>query len=740
MASHRALEILCLTVAFAAALLAGGTKGQCPNSKCGGLDIPYPFGIRSDNCSLPGFAIDCNNSIPFHGDVEVLGISLQPAQIRVMNAISSSCYNTTSKGMDSTRWELDLTSTPFMLSDTNKFTVIGCRTLAYIGNRDDADNYMSGCVSSCMQGDLSSATNGTCSGIGCCQTTIPNSLEFYQVWFDDTMNVTSRVYNRTPCSYAVLMESSNFSFSTTYLTSPLEFNNTYNGRAPVVLDWAIWSAPNCTEAKKNLTSYACKSQDSVCFSSVLQAYTCNCSKGYQGNPYLKGHDGCQDIDECEHPENYSCFGECRNNPGGFDCFCPPGTRGNYSIPGGCRKKFFTPKVQLSIGAAAIILSCLFGFLGWEVIRHKRSIKRQALLRQNDEFFQQNGGQLLLEMMKAEGNAGFTLYSRQEIEAATNNFSKVHIVGEGGQGTVYRAVLDGDAAAIKRCKEIDESRKMEFMQELVILCRVDHPNIVKLRGCCLQFEAPMLVYEFVQNKTLQELLDLQRSRRYHVTLGTRLRIAAESADALAHLHSLPHPVLHGDVKPANILLAEGLVAKVSDFGCSTIDEKTQAIAKGTPGYIDPDYLVEYQLTAKNDVYSFGVVLLELLTGKRPLSKERKSLTLMFQEAMADGTLVELLDSEIVDEASMRVINRTAVLAAQCLVVPGATRPAMTLVAAELRRLAAEDEVQRCPQPPLVLEDISFMEMGATTSTWYGDTKTSGVYSLEKKAVLSIEFAR
>ncbi|BAS88805.1 Os04g0369300 [Oryza sativa Japonica Group] len=345
------------------------------------------------------------------------------------------------------------------------------------------------------------------------------------------------------------------------------------------------------------------------------------------------------------------------------------------------------------------------------------------------------------MMKVEGNVGFTLFDRVQIETATGNFSKTHIIGEGGQGTVYKADLDGVAVAIKQCKEIDESMKRDFVQELVILCRVNHPNIVKLLGCCLQFKGPMIVYEFVQNKTLQELLDLQRSRRFHVTLGTRLRIAAESAEALAHLHCLPHPILHGDVKPANILLAEGLIAKVSDFGCSTIDEENQAVPKGTPGYIDPDYLLEYQLTSKNDVYSFGVILLELLTGKKPLSKERRSLTSMFQEAIAHDTLRELLDIDIVDEASMRVIYRAAMLASQCLVVPGTTRPAMTVVAEELRRLALADEVQRCPQSPLVLEDLSFTDTGGSTvSIWYNGSQTSGVYNLEKKAVLSTGFAR
>ncbi|KAG8063956.1 hypothetical protein GUJ93_ZPchr0004g40374 [Zizania palustris] len=635
------------------------------------------------------FKIDCNNSKPTIFGTEVLNISLSLGQIRVMNQISSSCYNTTSARMDSsTEWQFNLTGTPFMLSDSNKLTVIGCRTLAYIADDYYVGNYLSGCVSACRRGEVKSATNGTCSGIGCCQTPIPKGLDYYLIWFDvNTMN-TSGIYNRTPCSYAVLMDASNFTFSTTYLTSPMEFNNSYGGQAPVVLDWAIRAHNSCVEAQKD-PKFMCKSEHSSCVnSSNGPGYICNCTEGYRGNPYLQGPNGCQ-------------------------------------------------------GASACVLAAIFGFLGWEVIRNKRHIKKQALLRQNDEFFQQHGGELLLEMMRVEGNVGFTIYDRDEIEATTDNFSKTNIIGEGGQGTVYRAVLDGVVVAIKMCKEINESRRKDFVQELVILCRVSHPNVVKLLGCCLQFEAPMLVYEFVRNKTLQELLDLQRSRRFHATLGTRLRIAVESAFALAHIHSLPHPILHGDVKPANILLAEGLVVKVSDFGCSTIDEKAQAMPKGTPGYLDPDYLLEYQLTAKNDVYSFGVILLELLTGKRPLSKERKSLTSMFQEAMADGTLLELLDNDIVNEASMGVIHQAAVLASQCLIVPGSTRPTMRRVAEELRRLAEADELQQYLQQPLVIENHSFMEMeigNTCTTSWYAGSSTTGVYSLENKAVHSTEFAR
>uniref|UniRef100_A0A0E0DD22 Protein kinase domain-containing protein n=1 Tax=Oryza meridionalis TaxID=40149 RepID=A0A0E0DD22_9ORYZ len=739
------LLMLLLSTALAAPFAAGETA-LCKNTTCGGVDIPYPFGISTESCAMgSGFDVDCTDTgngvyKPFYGDVELLGIDIQRGQARVNNHISSSCYDAISKGMNSTEWFLNLTDTPFMLSDSNKFTVVGCRTLAYIADQDYVGKYMSGCVSGCRRGDVSKAMNGICSGIGCCQTAIPKGLDYYQVFFDVSSMNTSGIYNRTPCSYAVLMDSSNFTFSTTYLTS-LEFNSTNDGQAPMVLDWAIRSANTCEEAQKKNDSYACKSTNSECFNSTNgSGYICNCSKGYEGNPYLQGSNGCRDIDECLYSKTYPCYGKCRNKPGDFDCTCQAGSKGNATIPGGCRKDFLPLKARLGIGNVVCVLAGLFGFLGWEVIRHKRSMKKQALLRQTDEFFQQHGGQLLLEMMKVEGNAGFNLYDRQEIETATNNFNKAHIVGEGGQGTVYRAVLGGVAVAIKMCKEIDESRKMEFVQELVILCRVNHPNIVKLLGCCLQFEAPILVYEFVQNKTLQELMDLQRSRRFYVTLGTRLRIAAESAGALAHLHSLPHPVLHGDVKPANILLAEGLVAKVSDFGCSTIDENTQAVPKGTPGYIDPDYLLEYELTAKNDIYSFGVILVELLTGMKPLSKERKSLTSLFLEAMADGTVRELLDSDIVDEACMRVIHRAAVLASQCLVVPGMARPTMALVAEELKYLALADEVHQCPQPPFVLEGMSFMDMGSTVSIWYDESRTSGVYSLENKAVLSTEFSR
>lgn len=295
-----AVPLLCL-VARAPAVGALPPPSSNCQRKCGDVDIPYPFAIgptdTPDHCGFPGFNVSCNHTgngtyKPFRGGVELLNISLEDAQCRVMHFLSSSCYNRTAKQMDYSEWQINL-SKPYRFSDIrNKFTVIGCRTLAYI---DDDNTYTSGCVATCGYGDLKTLANGTCSGIGCCQTSIPVDLKSYSVSFDESMN-TSQIYNVTPCSYAVLLDtSSNFSFSTNYLTTTA-FNDSYGGggRAPLVLDWAIRDVNSCWEAKKSIDSYACASSNSKCVDSRNgPGYICHCSPGYKGNPYLGDHNGCQ---------------------------------------------------------------------------------------------------------------------------------------------------------------------------------------------------------------------------------------------------------------------------------------------------------------------------------------------------------------------------------------------------------------------------------------------------------------
>uniref|UniRef100_A0A453PZZ6 Protein kinase domain-containing protein n=1 Tax=Aegilops tauschii subsp. strangulata TaxID=200361 RepID=A0A453PZZ6_AEGTS len=224
-----------------------------------------------------------------------------------------------------------------------------------------------------------------------------------------------------------------------------------------------------------------------------------------------------------------------------------------------------------------------------------------------------------------GSGGFKIYSEEELRKATNNFAADQILGRGGHGIVYRGVLeDSTIVAIKKSKMMEETETKEF-----------------LHGCCLEVEVPMLVYEYVSNGTLYHYIHGGKGLESNTALETRLRIAAELAEALSYMHSSASPpILHGDVKTANILLDGNLTAKVADFGASKLAPSDEAeiatLVQGTCGYLDPEYLMTCQLTDKSDVYSFGVVLLELLTGKKVICfdgpEQGKSLVSRFTTAM------------------------------------------------------------------------------------------------------------
>jgi hypothetical protein len=297
------MEVRCLQLGLACVLLLLAAQDapalavpipQCQR-QCGGVDIHYPFGI-GDNCSLsPSFNVSCDEvrdgiRKPFIGDVELLNISLIHGTIRVLNAISTSCYNSSSGLMEGNQWVLNCTASPYLFSDVhNKFTVIGCNTLAYISD-SNSTGYQSGCVSTCA--NLSDLVDGSCSGMGCCQTAIPRGMAYYEVGFDSRFN-TSQIWSFSRCSYGVLMEAEAFNFSTLYITTT-KFNDTNVGRAPVVIDWAIRDGTtSCEVAKRNETgTYACLSTNGECVESPNgPGYLCNCSKGYDGNPYLP--DGCK---------------------------------------------------------------------------------------------------------------------------------------------------------------------------------------------------------------------------------------------------------------------------------------------------------------------------------------------------------------------------------------------------------------------------------------------------------------
>jgi serine/threonine protein kinase len=292
----------------------------------------------------------------------------------------------------------------------------------------------------------------------------------------------------------------------------------------------------------------------------------------------------------------------------------------------------------------------------------------------EKYFQQYGGRLLLEEMRCNHGSAFTVFSEKELKEATNNFHEANLLGQGGNGTVYIGTLKSDkVVAIKKCKTIDERNKKEFGKEILILSEINHKNIVRILGCCLEVEIPILVYEFIPNGTLFDLLH----SAFRISLSIRLQIAQEAGEALAYLHSWAFPpIVHCDVKSANILLDENYVAKVSDFGASALAPSDQdqflTLVQGTRGYLDPQCVQTGQLTVKSDVYSFGVVLVELLTRKKPFyleGSEERCLSMSFLTAMKERKLDEILDAQILDEENMNLIMGVAELARECLNMGG-----------------------------------------------------------------------
>ncbi|CAI9097266.1 OLC1v1033652C1 [Oldenlandia corymbosa var. corymbosa] len=664
------------------------TKPGCQR-QCGNLTVPYPFGIGLDSgCAIgPWFQVNCNTSFnppkPFIGEIEIFEIA--DNLVRISNVMARKCYNQVGELIDSyTAWT-NLGGTPYSFSDLNTFNVIGCDDFALISG-SQGRNFTSGCVSLCSKAE--DVLDGYCSGIGCCQTAIPKGMKYYLASLSSLKNHTS-VFGFDPCSYAFLGERDRFTFRGVPDFSDPEFINRTLANVPIVLDWAIGNS-SCSEAQKQ-SDYACEANSSCVDSNTgFGGYRCSCKEGYEGNPYLSP--GCQDINECADPNNNPCDKMCINSPGGYSCSCPEGYYGDGRKDGrGCiAKNHEFPVIKLSLGLGFGILSLLMA-ISWLYL----GIKKRELIKMREKFFQQNGGLLLRQQVSSnEGGVESTkIFTAEELEKATNNYADDRILGRGGYGTVYKGILsDKRVVAIKKSRIMDESQIEQFINEVVILTQVNHRNVVKLLGCCLEAEVPLLVYEYVSNGTLFH--HIQHSGVSWMSWENRLRIATEAAGALSYLHSsASKPIIHRDVKSANILLDEYYTAKISDFGASRLVplDQTQVttLVQGTLGYLDPEYFHTSQLTEKSDVYSFGVVLAELMTGKKPLcmerSQEERNLATCFIMSMKENRLFQILDPRVVREGSLEQLQQTAELVKRCLCLNGADRPTMKEVTMELEGL-------------------------------------------------------
>ncbi|KAI3453136.1 hypothetical protein Pfo_009799 [Paulownia fortunei] len=577
--------------------------------------------------------------------------NISDSQLRTYNALAHRWYNGSGSLVEGYFAQYNLRGTPFSFSEVNNFFLIGCDDSFRVYMSKPRLNFTFDCLSVCAKpGDV---VNGSCSGIGCCKTSIPQGIKFYQVHLSSEQNHKT-VWSYNQAGYAFLGEQDQFTFRGLSDLNDSNFLNRTTANVPVVLDWAIGNL-TCKDAQME-KDYACQ-ENSVCNDTASGGYRCSCSKGYQGNAYLKN--GCQDINECTEGKNSPCEWICHNTPGSYYCSCPPGWYDKSgTIPGTACIPHISefPIIKLAIGVGLGSLSLLIG-MSWVYF----SFKRRKLIKMKEKFFQQNGGLFLKQQISSnDGGSGSTrVFTVEELAKATNNYSEDRILGRGGYGTVYKGILsDKRVVAIKKSKLVDSSQIEQFINEVIILTQVNHRNVVKLFGCCLEAEVPLLVYEFIANGTL--FFHIHNRGVNWLTWENRLRIAAEAAGALAYLHSSASmPIIHRDVKSANILIDENYTAKISDFGASRLVplDQTQVttLVQGTLGYLDPEYFHTSQLTEKSDVYSFGVVLAEILTGQKPLcmdrSKEERNLATYFMMSVKENRLFQILEPQIVREATL-----------------------------------------------------------------------------------------
>ncbi|KAG5001070.1 hypothetical protein JHK87_022142 [Glycine soja] len=306
------------------------------------------------------------------------------------------------------------------------------------------------------------------------------------------------------------------------------------------------------------------------------------------------------------------------------------------------------------------------------------------------------------------------FSYSELKNATNDFNHENKLGEGGFGPVYKGTLnDGRAIAVKQLSVGSHQGKSQFITEIATISAVQHRNLVKLYGCCIEGSKRLLVYEYLENKSLDQALfgkclTLNWSTRYDICLGV--------ARGLTYLHEESRlRIVHRDVKASNILLDYELIPKISDFGLAKLyDDKKTHISTGvagTIGYLAPEYAMRGLLTEKADVFSFGVVALELVSGRpnsdSSLEGEKVYLLEWAWQLHEKNCIIDLVDDRL-SEFNEEEVKRIVGIGLLCTQTSPTLRPSMSRVVA---MLSGDIEVGTVPSKPGYLSDWKFEDVSS-----------------------------
>ncbi|KAJ0521972.1 putative protein kinase RLK-Pelle-DLSV family [Helianthus annuus] len=327
-------------------------------------------------------------------------------------------------------------------------------------------------------------------------------------------------------------------------------------------------------------------------------------------------------------------------------------------------------LAISIASSALILSLLCG-IGY--MTYKRLVNGRNNNQNNRESHSHNINELLhLDDSKEDDREGLDVpyFELERIIDATNDFSEENRLGQGGFGPVYKGMLPGGKEiAVKRLSSLSGQGLQEFKNEVTLIAKLQHRNLVRLLGYCIRGEEKMLLYEYMPNRSL-DLFIFDQTLCASLDWKMRFDIIMGIARGLNYLHHDSRlRIIHRDLKTSNILLDQDMNPKISDFGLAKIvkgkdiEDITNRVV-GTFGYMSPEYALDGVFSIKSDVFSFGVVLLEILSGKRNTGfyQAQKSISLLGQ---AWSLWIEERPFELLDQTLMKSCNSSEVLKCMCV---------------------------------------------------------------------------
>ncbi|KAK8959335.1 G-type lectin S-receptor-like serine/threonine-protein kinase B120 [Platanthera guangdongensis] len=396
------------------------------------------------------------------------------------------------------------------------------------------------------------------------------------------------------------------------------------------------------------------------------------------------------------------------------------------------KKGIRGYVIVIIVSSALVLFVGAIFLLWKNISRMEELYRKLMKRQESLVDrsrsggdESRGGISTVIDMHEEGKDGppdVPLFTFQAIEDATASFSPSNLLGEGGFGPVYKGTLPcGQDIAVKRLSRNSGQGMEEFKNEVILIAKLQHRNLVRLLGYCIRRDDKMLVYEYMANRSLDGFIFADTSRRLLLDWKMRFSIIEGIARGLLYLHRDSRlRIIHRDLKASNILLDENMNPKISDFGMARIfgsdgNETSTKRVVGTYGYMSPEYAMQGLFSVKSDVYSFGVLLIEIVSGKRNSTYYNSELSLNLLgsawKLWNEDNVMEVVDSSMRNSCSIREVSRCINVGLLCIQDRANDRPTMSSV---ITMLESENYVHPTPRQPTFAADISTSGTNSSTS--------------------------